>query len=285
MINTNDRHTNQEDTTSSKLKLPRDPAASMSLLTQILMNPMDAGYTRIEGTHARSRIWHKLIVFVAAIALGLGISATLTSLRAPTRVDVVGSLTDQVREQADSVMSLDAQIAQLRHNISAHGGGSALEAEAKDPLTQLNNASAPVTGAGIRITITESQPVGLDSDRHARGRVKDQDLRMIVNALWAGRADAISINGIRLGPGSFVRTAGQSIIVNVTPIQPPYIIEAIGNGPHLSVAVLESDVGDYLSSVQSAYGISMNTSLHTDLQLPSVDLRELRYSTWQEDTQ
>lgn len=285
MLNKTPRHRPGDDPRASAHERPFDPAASMSLLTQILMNPMDAGYTKYEATHATPRLWHKILVFIAAIALGLGITASITSLRAPTRVDVVGSLTDQVRAQADSVKDLDTQIAELRHKISAQGGGSALEAEAKDPLTQLNNASAPLEGSGIRVTINEAQPVGLDSDRHARGRVKDHDLRMIVNALWAGNADAISINGIRLGPGAFIRTAGQSIIVNVTPIQPPYIIEAIGNGPHLSVAVLESDVGDYLSSVQSAYGISISTSLHTDLSLPSVDLRELRYSTWQEDTQ
>ena len=51
---------------------------------------------------------------------------------------------------------------------------------------------------------------------------------MVVNALWAAGAEAISVNGQRIGPDTFVRTAGSAILVNVTPVSSPYEVAAIG---------------------------------------------------------
>ena len=52
---------------------------------------------------------------------------------------------------------------------------------------------------------------------------------MVVNALWAAGADAISVNGQRIGPDTFVRTAGSVILVNVTPVSSALRVSAIGD--------------------------------------------------------
>ena len=51
---------------------------------------------------------------------------------------------------------------------------------------------------------------------------------MVVNAMWGAGAEAVSINGQRIGPTTFVRTAGSVILVNITPVSSPYVVSAIG---------------------------------------------------------
>ena len=81
---------------------------------------------------------------------------------------------------------------------------------------------------------------------------------MVVNALWSAGAEAVSVNGQRIGPGSFIRTAGSTILVDVTAISSPYNIEAIGNANELSLSLVRGSTGDYLSSAESLTGITLN---------------------------
>ena len=51
----------------------------------------------------------------------------------------------------------------------------------------------------------------------------------MVNALWAAGAEAISINGQRLGPTTAIRFAGEAVLVDFRPVTNPYEISAIGD--------------------------------------------------------
>ena len=82
---------------------------------------------------------------------------------------------------------------------------------------------------------------------------------MVVNAMWAAGADAVSINGQRVGPETFVRTAGSVILVNVTPVSSPYEVAAIGDANALSVALVRGTTGDYLSAAQSVTGMTVSS--------------------------
>ena len=62
-----------------------------------------------------------------------------------------------------------------------------------------------------------------------RGRVQDGDLQLVVNALWAAGAEAVSINGQRLGPTTAIRFAGEAVLVDFRPVTSPYEISAIGD--------------------------------------------------------
>lgn len=256
----------------------------MSLLTQVLMNPLDAGYYSYSDADKPSSIWHKLIVFAVSACLGIGGASAVSSLRSPSRFDVADTLAERAEQRADTIAGLDHDIVELRTNIATAAGEELTAALDTDLATKISNATTPLSGPGLRITISDSRPAGTDADRTSRGRVRDHDLRMIVNALWAAKAEGISVNGIRIGPGSFIRTAGQSIVVNIKPIQPPYIVEAIGDAPLMSVALIQGETGDYLSSIESAHGIGITPQAVSELSLPAVDPRALRHTTTQEDT-
>lgn len=256
-----------------------DPAASMSLLTDLLKNPLDAGYTRyIDAEHtSKSRWWQKILVLLLACALGVGSVAAVRALRMDNRLDVTRSeLLKQVALHRQTVTELENENNDLTSSIAKATSQSQSDLSL-DPTLALANSLDAVSGPGVKVTLKDAAD---SSNEHRNsGTVRDQDLNMVVNALWSAQAEAISINNIRVGPGTFIRTAGSVILVDVTPIQSPYIVQAIGDGNALSVALVKGTTGDYLSSVQSVNGIHISTAGVHEISMPRRDMRTTRYAS------
>ena len=59
--------------------------------------------------------------------------------------------------------------------------------------------------------------------------VHQQDIQAFVNALWAGGAEAISLQGQRLISTTGIKCVGNTVVLDGVPYSPPYVIEAIGD--------------------------------------------------------
>jgi uncharacterized protein YlxW (UPF0749 family) len=138
-------------------------------------------------------------------------------------------------------------------------------------------------GPGVRVSVADvattrsgtagSRPQGLTAGR--TGRVADQDLQAVVNALWAGGAEAISVGGIRLGPQTTIRTAGQTILVDYRPVRSPYVIAAIG-GPQLIGAVSGSPVVSGLRAGPAGTHPDVSIRPEPSLRLPAASSAQSR---------
>lgn len=250
-----------------------DPAASMSLLTSLLANPLDAGYERYRAEHGSrpASLMGRVGVFAVAIALGFGAVVATASLRAPAG-DVKADLKQQASTRSDNVAALDAEVQSLGRAIEQYSDPGAVAGT--DGALSLQAATTPASGPGITVTLADRATPGKGS-----GAVRDQDLAMVVNALWGAGAEAISINGQRIGPATFVRTAGSAILVNVTPVSSPYEISAIGDSNALSVALVRGNTGDYLSAAQSMTGMSVSTKVVPALSMGALAPTPAQYAT------
>lgn len=256
-------------------KAPRDPAASMSLLTQILFNPLDAGYSYYsKEDDAHQPWWRRLLVVVIAVGFGLASFAAVSSLRTPASASITAELLEQVQSRQTVVNALDADIQSLSAYLTSRAESGQSSARLS-PEIALVNSLTPVTGSGLTVTLSDSDNARALS-RSGGGVVRDLDLNVVVNALWSAGAEAITINGIRVGPSTFIRTAGSVILVNITPVQSPYTVSAIGDANELSVALVRGATGDYLSSAKSLNGISISTAAQRDIDMPGLDLRTTR---------
>lgn len=253
----------------------RDPAASMSLLTQLLANPLDAGYTDYsEEAHGLLRWWQRLLVLLFSLALGLGSVAGVGALRDANAHSATSALVDQAQSKRATVESLQDEVQSLSSQVNAAVGTQGA-VPALDPDLALANSLTEVTGPGLVVTLKDSESAATLA-KGVRGAVRDLDLNIVVNALWSAGAEAIAINGIRIGPGTFIRTAGSVILVNITPVQSPYEVSAIGDANALSVALVRGSTGDFLSSAESVNGITVKTAADSTLELPGLDLRTTR---------
>ena len=93
-----------------------------------------------------------------------------------------------------------------------------------------------VEGQGIVITI-DNPPVDMNYSYDANFVYDYHLLLSLVNELNAAGAEAISINDQRITGLSEIRTAGNSININLIPQQAPFVVKAIGSSDTLDGAV------------------------------------------------
>lgn len=79
-------------------------------------------------------------------------------------------------------------------------------------------------GPGAVVTLSDRNP------NDSATVVHDYDLLLVVNQLMAAKAEAIAINGVRVGTHTAIRVAGPTIMMGDNKLQPPFVIGAIGDG-------------------------------------------------------
>lgn len=97
------------------------------------------------------------------------------------------------------------------------------------PAAQLT----PVARPGVRVTLTDAPrdsdgnyPLDADPDDLV---VHQQDVQAVVNGLWAGGAEAMTIMDQRVLTTSAVRCIGNTLLLRGRTYSPPFVITAIGN--------------------------------------------------------
>jgi uncharacterized protein YlxW (UPF0749 family) len=278
-----------------------------SLLDQVLAETLDPAYQQAADAKAararaaaeageeppsasRGRRWGQLLV--ALVLAGAGLLAAVTydqaSAGARGRTQVREALLHDIDTESSTADDLTHQLTTLRTRVD-RTRDSALRASAVGQLALDQLASAEqgaaavaVTGPGLKVTLADakqnadSDPVGSGSQGDAAGNVRDSDVQLVVNALWAAGAEAISINGQRLGPTSTIRTAGEAILVDFQPVSSPYEVSAIGDSDTLSRKFLADPEVDTLALISQSYGLRFEFAKEDQLSLPAATPSELR---------
>lgn len=105
--------------------------------------------------------------------------------------------------------------------------------------------SVEASGPGIAIEMSDAPADALRNNQNLRPDdlvVHQQDLQSVVNALWAGGAEAMTIQGQRVSATSAVRCVGNTLMLHGRLYSPPYRIEAIGPQEEMA-ASLADDAG------------------------------------------
>ena len=186
-------------------------------------------------------IWRVIVPIVCLVA-GLLFATSHEAakgqeLRSPSTAD----LADLVRNAERQVDTESATLRQLQGEAKA-----ATDAAAADDtqVGRLKTEEAPlllaagrqaVSGPGILVVLDDAPTVPDDSTADPNQLVVHQsDLQAVVNALWAGGADAVGVAGQRLIATSAVRCVGNTLLLNGRVYSPPYQIEAIGPADAMS---------------------------------------------------
>src|SRR4029450_962631 len=102
-----------------------------------------------------------------------------------------------------------------------------------------------------------------------RDRVLDIDLQVLVNGLWEGGAEAISINGHRLSTVPAIRSAGDPITVDYRSLTRPYRVEAIGDVRTLQARFVESSAGAWWNDLAPNRRMRYEMNNGKKLELPA----------------
>lgn len=248
----------------------------MVLLDEVMRRPLDPGYAaaaarRAAGSQPRRGMARGAALLVAAALLGGGTVAAAAQLRAPGD-DIISSQTileDQIVERREAVddlvalvQSTTAEIEALQTSALGAQYPTLLDAALRDGAAAGTSA---VTGPGLIINLNDAVPLLGESD--AAARVQDYDVQVVVNALWASGAQAISVNGHRLTSTSAIRSAGEAILVDLVGLSHPYTIEAIGDPDTLPAYFARSLGQEHMIVLGSRYGITSSVSQDDSLNL------------------
>jgi uncharacterized protein YlxW (UPF0749 family) len=281
-------------TASPRGGVPRSLGAS--LLDAVLAETLDPAYAqaaaaRAAGTSPVRPRWRArtLVALTMAIA-GLLVSVTYDQAAAGAegREQVREALIDDIDQESSETDDLAVQLEDLSTEVTSTRdellAATAVGQEALDDLARAERGAAAVraTGPGLLVTLAnadpkaDEDPVGGATEEDPRGRVRDGDLQLVVNALWAAGAEAVSINGQRLGPLTAIRFAGEAVLVDFRPVTNPYEVSAIGDPDTLASKFLASPEVSALAVISESFGLRFDFSRMDELTLPAAGIPELR---------
>jgi uncharacterized protein YlxW (UPF0749 family) len=185
----------------------------------------------------------------AALLTALGgfvATALATSSPAPRREERRLGLAQLLREEASRGLALKAeleaaeeQVEQVRSSLSSTETELARLSADLEATRRLFGLGEMV-GEGLEVTLDDSpldtSPTGDPNDL----LIHQEDLQAVVNALLAAGAEALAVNGERVGPSSSLTCAGSTLLLNGSLFVPPFRVAALGDPSRLRQA-LESD--------------------------------------------
>ena len=119
----------------------------------------------------------------------------------------------------------------------------------------------------------------VDLDRFV---VHQQDIQSVVNALWTGGAQAVTVQGQRIISTTGIKCEGNSVTLQGVPYPQPYVISGIGDQETL-LAALEMDPsvqGYRADAADPEIGIGWDLSTQSVITAPAYDgLLDLSYAT------
>lgn len=149
--------------------------------------------------------------------------------------------------------------------------------------------SAAVSGPGLTVSLDDAPPSAADTapgDPHPNQLVvHQQDLQAVINALWAGGAEAMTLQGERVTSTSAFRCSGNILLLHGKVFSPPYEVTAIGNRGALSEALDENEDVQVYRAWADVLGLGWNVQAHDRVEISATQSTgELRYAQVPEGT-
>ena len=293
----------------------RQRSLGASLLDQVLAETLDPSYAQAAARKAReaaaradagetrpprgplARRRGQLLVALTLLIAGLLAAVTYREAAAGAqgREQRREALVEDIQEESSTTDQLADQVAELNRQVTRQRdealAASAVGQRALAQLSAAEQAAAltAVRGPGLEVVVgnadpeSDSDPVGGSSSVPLAGLVQDRDLQQVVNALWASGAEAVSINGQRLGATTTIRQAGSAILVDFRPLSSPYRVQAIGDQEQLYNRFLVSAGARYVADLSKRYGLQFTVGRDKELSLPAGTAPELRSARPLED--
>lgn len=206
--------------------------------------------------------------------LGFLLVTATSSVTAVRRVEAPrrSQLAALIQQRRDQVDDLDRAVEELRRQVGREEAAVASRNEGDAALSErleqlgLRAGTVPVRGPGIEVRLSDSDREPPEGEDEGAYRIHDRDVQLVVNALFAAGAEAVSINDVRLVATSPIRAAGATIVVSFRPLSPPYVIKAIGAR---SAEFATSDVVELYTRWRDVFGLGFRVRDVDDLRVPA----------------
>lgn len=156
-----------------------------------------------------------------------------TDLR-PSRYTDIASIVEAESEELNVLnaraAALDAEVSELSANV-----GDRQVTRTNRRIERLEDPAGltPRSGPGVTVTLTDAPEEVLasatTSEELNKMVVHQQDIQAVVNAMWRGGAEAVTIQGQRVISTTGIKCSGNTVQLQGQPYSPPYVITAVGD--------------------------------------------------------
>jgi uncharacterized protein YlxW (UPF0749 family) len=180
--------------------------------------------------------------------------------RVAAREERAAELRAEVQAETDALASTDAPIAAQK------GRAAAIRQEA---------GFTALTGPGITVELDDApqltanaRPEGARNDDLI---VHQSDVQAVVNALWAGGAEAMAIMDVRVLSTSAVRCVGNTLLLHGRVYSPPFKITAIGDPTALQRSLAESEGVRLFKDAAEHFQLGYRETVEQSVTVPAYD--------------
>jgi uncharacterized protein YlxW (UPF0749 family) len=218
---------------------------------------------------------------VPLVCLLTGVLCTATR-EAAAGYDLRGGRTTEL---SALVRDAEARVAQAQHRLAGLSAqADAMESATATSDTHVRTARAaadalarpagliPLVGEGLTVTLTDAPrhpdgryPAGVDPDALV---IHQQDIQGVLNALWAGGAEAVAVADQRMLTTSAVRCIGNTLLLHGRTYSPPYRISAIGDPDRLLAALDVEPAVVVLRQYVRRYGLGYRVERSSAVRVP-----------------
>jgi uncharacterized protein YlxW (UPF0749 family) len=229
----------------------------------------------------RRTIWS---VGVPLIALAAGLLFTTSATTADgtaLRDDRRPQLAQLIADKRDRLTAGEKRAADLRSDVDQ---GAARLAEVDTPVKDARERADAIRepagftalhGPGLTVTLDDSPRRGSDFGADAPANdelvVHQGDVQAVVNAMWAGGAEAMTIMDVRVISTSAVRCVGNTLLLHNQVFSPPFKITAIGEPPAMSRALESAEGVKAFRQAVADYGLGYKEKIEKDVTVPAYD--------------
>ena len=238
---------------------------------------------------ARPSPWSVAVPIVAVLA-GILFATSGTAAQGRSLRSDAGGLPDIIREKTQDNARMTGELQRLTTEVdelthSGAPGNTAIEGLESRAETLVfaagRTADLPdledlvvhaVRGPAVEVALDDSPltqdqlPEGFGVDDIV---VHQQDVQAVVNAFWAGGAEAMMIQDQRIIATSAIRCVGNTLILQGRVYSPPYRIRAIGDPARLRDFLRRSPEVQIYQEYVKAVGLGYEVTTHDRLEFPS----------------
>lgn len=231
---------------------------------------------------SRRQVWHALVAVTALVAGMLFVSSARTARGTDLRSARGQRLAELIASQQRRVEGLEATAARLRRQVedatdaAARGDARVAELRAANDALAVPVGLSALKGRGLHVTLDDAPRLAPGEQRPGNPSpddlvVHEQDILAVINALWAGGADAVSVMGDRIIGTSAVRCVGNTLLLHGKVYSPPFVVEGIGDPALLQRALDESAGVQHFLSFVAAYGVGFAVTEVDEVTVPAYD--------------
>ncbi|MGC4808412.1 DUF881 domain-containing protein [Micromonospora sp. DT233] len=237
----------------------------------------------------RRRGWSIGVPLIAAAAGLLFTTTATTAGGTALREDRRPQLTQLIEDRRQQVAAGEQRAARLRAEVE----DSTADLAGSDwPIREQRNRAAAsrqaagftaLTGTGVTVELNDATqspeqglPKGASNDDLV---VHQQDVQAVVNALWAGGAEAMSIMNVRVLTTSAVRCVGNTLLLHGRVYSPPFKIVAIGDPAALQQSLAASEGVRVFKGVANDFHLGYRETVSTVTVPAFEDSTALRAAT------